>query len=81
MARNTFKQIAQFATVGGLDTITNLIVFFVLVDVMGFPPVGGAVIAFAIAVTQNYALNELWTFNAEGRNRIGAVVLRVAVRP
>jgi putative flippase GtrA len=70
MARNLFKQMGQFATVGGLGTVTNLIVFFVLVDIYVVAPLVGASVAFAIAVSQNYALNELWTFNDEGRNRI-----------
>jgi putative flippase GtrA len=64
------KQIAQFAMVGGLGTVTNLIAFFVLVDVSGVTPMRGAIVAFGIAVAQNYALNELWTFNPEGQNRI-----------
>ena len=70
MAQNLIKQIAQFATVGGLGTVTNLIVFFVLVDLYGVAPLVGATVAFAVAVSQNYALNELWTFNHEGQNRI-----------
>jgi dolichol-phosphate mannosyltransferase len=70
MAQKMIRQIARFATVGGLGTITNLIVFFVLVDILGLGPLRGAIISFAVAVSQNYALNELWTFNADGRNRM-----------
>ena len=70
MTRNLLTQIGQFATVGGLGTVTNLIVFFGLVDIWGLGPLLGATIAFGIAVSQNYALNELWTFNPEGHNRI-----------
>ena len=70
MTRNLLTQIGQFAMVGGLGTVTNLIVFFGLVDLLGVGPLLGATIAFGIAVSQNYALNELWTFNPEGHNRI-----------
>ena len=70
MARNLIKQMAQFATVGGLGTVSNLIVFFALVDIYGVAPLVGATIAFAVAVSQNYALNDLWNFKPEGQNRI-----------
>ena len=71
MARNLIKQLGQFAMVGGLGTVTNLIVFFVLVDFSGAMPWWlGTIIAFGVAVAQNYALNELWTFNPNGRNRV-----------
>ena len=65
-------QFVRFALVGGLGTLTNLACFFVLVDAGGLGPLVGACLAFAIAVTQNYALNELWTFNPERTNRLGA---------
>ena len=71
MAQKLLTQVGQFAVVGGLGTVTNLVIFFLLVDLSGLGPLLGATIAFVIAVSQNYALNELWTFNSEGRNRIG----------
>ena len=70
MAQSTLKQIAQFATVGGLGTVTNLVIFFAIVDLMGVGPLVGATISFAVAVTQNYILNELWTFNPDGDNEM-----------
>lgn len=59
------RQFAKFALVGGLGTVTNLALFFTLVDVaiLGtVPPLVGSAICFLVAVTQNYAFNELWTF-------------------
>ena len=59
------RQFAKFALVGGLGTVTNLALFFVLVDVALFgtvPPLVGSAICFLVAVSQNYVLNELWTF-------------------
>jgi putative flippase GtrA len=52
----------RFALVGGLGTLTNLVVFYFVVDVAGVAPLAGAVGCFAVAVSQNYVLNELWTF-------------------
>ena len=70
MGQPVIKQLTQFALVGGLGTVTNLVVFFGLVDVADMDPFVGAVVAFVVAVTQNYVLNELWTFNPEGINRV-----------
>jgi putative flippase GtrA len=55
-------QLLRFSVVGGLGTVTNLVLFFFLVDVGGAAPLLGAVLCFAVAVSQNYVLNELWTF-------------------
>jgi dolichol-phosphate mannosyltransferase len=63
-------QLIRFALVGGLGTVTNLALFFGLVDVGGLAALLGAVVCFAVAVTQNYALNELWTFTTEGDGRL-----------
>ena len=59
-----------FAVVGGLGTVTNIFCFFVFVDVSGQNPFVGALVAFAAAVSQNYVLNELWTFNPDRSNRL-----------
>jgi dolichol-phosphate mannosyltransferase len=80
MAREMLGQLIQFAIVGGLGTLTNLCIFFAFVDVGGGDPLLGACIAFAVAVTQNYVLNEIWTFRrieAPGlsRGRYGKFVL------
>ena len=59
------RQFAKFALVGGLGTVTNLALFFMLVDVAvlgAVPPLAGSAICFLVAVSQNYVLNELWTF-------------------
>jgi putative flippase GtrA len=59
-------QLIRFALVGGLGTVTNLVLFYLLVDLGGTPGPIGIVVCFAIAVSQNYAFNELWTFATRG---------------
>ena len=56
------QQLLRFCLVGGLGTVTNLVLFYFLVDVGSTTPLRGAVACFAVAVSQNYTLNELWTF-------------------
>jgi putative flippase GtrA len=70
MAKALFTQLTHFAVVGGLGTVTNLVIFFVIVDLFGTPALLGAVFAFCFAVAQNYIFNELWTFNDDGNNRV-----------
>ena len=69
MAEPVLKQFVQFVLVGGLGTVTNLVVFYLVVDKGGVAPLPGAVISFGISVSQNYVFNQMWTFqsgHAEG---------------
>ena len=52
----------RFAIVGGMGFLTNLSVFFITADLLLLEPNFCSVIAFAIAVTQNYIFNHLWSF-------------------
>jgi putative flippase GtrA len=62
----SWVQLIRFGIVGGLGTVTNLALFYVLVDLGETGPLVGAVACFAVAVSQNYVLNELWTFATAG---------------
>lgn len=55
-------QLFKFAITGGLGTITNLLIFFLSVDILGFAPIPISVICFFIAGTQNYVINHKWSF-------------------
>ena len=55
----------KFCLTGGAGTITNIVIFFILVDCFAFNDILSNVICFLIAVTQNYIINEKWTFNYE----------------
>ncbi len=63
-------ELVRFAIVGGLGTATNLALFFVAVDLGGMAPLLGMTVCFTVAVTQNYALNELWTFATRGDGKL-----------
>ena len=47
----TTLQLLRFSVVGGLGTVTNLVLFYFLVDVGGMAPLLGAVLCFAVAVS------------------------------
>jgi putative flippase GtrA len=52
----------RFLFVGGLGTVVNILIFFILADTLHFDPTFSSVIAFLFAVTQNYVLNHVWSF-------------------
>jgi putative flippase GtrA len=56
------QQFLRFAVAGGLGTVTNLVLFFLIVDLGGVAPLLGMLLCFGVAASQNYLLNELWTF-------------------
>lgn len=60
------KQFLKFCIVGALGTIINLLVLYGLVEFAKLWYIFGAILAFAIAATNNYALNKIWTFK-DGR--------------
>jgi putative flippase GtrA len=53
---------ARFAAVGGLGYVVNLACFAVLVGQADVGYIAAAVVSFAAAVANNYALNRGWTF-------------------
>jgi dolichol-phosphate mannosyltransferase len=57
-----FNQIIKFGITGGLGSITNLLLFFLLVDKAGLPEIPVSIFCFIVAGTQNYFLNHLWSF-------------------
>jgi putative flippase GtrA len=61
--KNCFiKEFIKFGITGGLGTITNLLIFFLLVDLSKLPEIPVSILCFIVAGTQNYFLNHLWSF-------------------
>ncbi len=57
----------RFALVGFLGMITNLIIFFIFVDIFKFWANVIAIMAFLLAGIQNYILHHKWTFSKTTR--------------
>jgi putative flippase GtrA len=61
-------QLVRFSIVGGTGYVINLAVYSVLVQVVDLHYIPAAVLAFCVAVTNNFLLNRHWTFRAtDGR--------------
>ena len=70
IGRGTLKpgnwvQLMQFGVVGVSGYVVNLAVFAVLVGPLNIHHIGAAVLAFAVAVSNNFWWNRHWTFDAK----------------
>jgi putative flippase GtrA len=70
IGRGTLKpgnwvQLFQFGVVGASGYVVNLAVFAVLVGPLGIHHIPSAILAFCVAVTNNFWWNRHWTFDAK----------------
>ncbi|HEX6228282.1 MAG TPA: GtrA family protein [Solirubrobacterales bacterium] len=62
--RASWLQLLKFGVVGGSGYVLNLSVFALLISTLGPHHAIAAVIAFCVAVTNNFLWNRHWTFRA-----------------
>ena len=70
IGRGTLKpgnwiQLLQFGLVGASGYVVNLAVFAVLVGPLNVHHIGAAILAFGVAVLNNFWWNRHWTFDAK----------------
>jgi putative flippase GtrA len=63
-------QLAKFSVVGASGYVVNLVVYTALLRGAGFHYALAATCSFAVAVTNNYTWNRLWTFHDQ-RGHLG----------
>jgi putative flippase GtrA len=59
-------QLVRFGAVGGVGFIVNLAVYALCVHALGIDYHVAAVLAWLVAVVNNFVLNRHWTFDARG---------------
>jgi dolichol-phosphate mannosyltransferase len=59
-----WAQLFQFGVVGAVGYVVNLAVFTVLTVVLDVEHIPAAMLAFCVAVSNNFLWNRLWTFRA-----------------
>jgi putative flippase GtrA len=64
--QHNWVQLVKFAVVGASGYVVNLAVFTVAVEAGHLHHIPAAVIAFLVAVSNNFAWNRYWTFHAGG---------------
>jgi dolichol-phosphate mannosyltransferase len=57
-----WAQLLRFGVVGATGTVVNLLVYAVAAGPLGWDYRVAALLGFAVAVSNNFALNRLWTF-------------------
>ncbi len=62
MIQSLVARAPRYATVGGVGLVTDLAILITLVEAFGMPVLAANAASFAVAVTQNYALNRAWTY-------------------
>ncbi len=62
---HNWVQLAKFCIVGATGYVVNLAVFTLLYEVFSVHYRPAAVCSFAVAVTNNYLWNRLWTFRGQ----------------
>lgn len=67
--RSDWMQLIRFLAVGLSGYVVNLLVFWIA-TVAGMHYIPAAVVAFAIAWLNNFALNRHWTFRAAGEGML-----------
>lgn len=62
--QENWLQLVRFSVVGASGYVVNLLAFALQVEVLGLHHIPAAIIAFLIAVTNNFLWNRYWTFRA-----------------
>ncbi|WP_051471097.1 GtrA family protein [Patulibacter minatonensis] len=61
-SRAAWVQLLRFSVVGATGTVVNLLVYAVAAGPLGWDYRLAALLGFVVAVTNNFALNRMWTF-------------------
>jgi putative flippase GtrA len=60
-------QFIKFCVVGGMGTLLNLFILYILAIRFGLWDIYALIIAFIVVVTFNYTLNKIWSFKNKER--------------
>ena len=58
----SFITLVKFGLVGGLGTIVNLLILYLLTDIAGFHYLISAIFSIEMSVITNFLLHDAWTF-------------------
>ena len=64
------NSIIKYSAVGVSGTLVDLLFLYILVDVFLYPVIGSAIISFVFAATNNFILNQAWTFKDRAENML-----------
>ena len=61
--KNVIKEFVKFGVVGGIGTLVNIAILYLLTEEAGVYYMISAIFYFIVAMYGNFLLNKLWTFN------------------
>jgi dolichol-phosphate mannosyltransferase len=69
--KNVIKEFVKFAVVGGIGTLINIAILYLLTEKAGVYYLISAIFSFIIAMSSNFILNKIWTFRENVKLGIG----------
>lgn len=63
LKNDLFQQIFKFGIVGGIATIIDIAVYYVLVTFLNINPLLGNILSFSVSVIYNYTASVKWVFH------------------
>ena len=70
------KEFIKFGVVGGIGTLINIIILFLLTEKVGVYYLISAIFSFIVAMSGNFILNKIWTFKENVKLGIGKKYLQ-----
>ncbi len=74
--KNVIKEFVQFGVVGGIGTLVNIVILYLLTEKVGVYYLISAIFSFIVAMSSNFILNKIWTFKEKARLGIGKKYLQ-----
>lgn len=68
IARKNYITFIKYGVVGVAGTFIDLASLFVFVEYFSIPAIPGSILSFLLAVTNNFILNKIWTFENRSKN-------------
>lgn len=77
--KNVIKEFVKFGIVGGVGTLINICILYLLTEKAGVYYMVSAILSFLVAMSSNFILNKVWTFKEEIKSKIGKKYLQFGV--
>lgn len=77
--KNVIKEFVKFGVVGGIGTLVNIAILYLLTEKAGVYYMISAIFSFIFAMSSNFILNKLWTFKENIKFGIGKKYLQFSL--
>jgi len=74
--KNVIKEFVKFGVVGGIGTLINIAILYLLTEKVGVYYLISAIFSFLVAMSSNFILNKIWTFKENIKIGIGKKYLQ-----